>query len=83
MSFHVREDVTSSPVGGQLHVPAALPMGNEPPVTIVQEAGLTPEPVWTTWGKENPTPTGTRTRTPCPPCKQPVAILSYPGYWYR
>jgi hypothetical protein len=34
-------------VGGQHHAPAALyPPRKGPPVTIVQEAGLAPEPVW-------------------------------------
>jgi hypothetical protein len=35
-------------VSGQRHAPAALlPPGKGPPVPIVQEAGLAPEPVWT------------------------------------
>jgi hypothetical protein len=35
-------------VSGQRHAPAALlPPGKGPPVPIVQEAGLTPEPVLT------------------------------------
>jgi hypothetical protein len=35
-------------VSGQHHAPAALyPLGKGPPVPIVQEAGWTPEPVWT------------------------------------
>jgi hypothetical protein len=35
-------------VNGQRHAPAALlPPGNGPPVPTVQEAGWTPEPVWT------------------------------------
>jgi hypothetical protein len=35
-------------VSGQRHAPAALlPPGKGPPVPIVQEAGWTPEPVWT------------------------------------
>jgi hypothetical protein len=38
-------------VSGQLHVPAALSSGKEPPVSIVYEIGWTPEPVWTTWRK--------------------------------
>jgi hypothetical protein len=34
--------------GGQRHAPAALlPQGKEPPVPIVQEAGWSPEQVWT------------------------------------
>jgi hypothetical protein len=40
-------------VTGQLHAPAALPPGKEPPVTIGKEAGWAPEPVWTTWRREN------------------------------
>jgi hypothetical protein len=40
-------------VSGQLHAPAALPPGKELPVPIVQEAGWTPVPVWTTWRREN------------------------------
>jgi hypothetical protein len=35
-------------VSGQHHAPAALYLpGKGPPVPIVQEAGWTPEPVWT------------------------------------
>jgi hypothetical protein len=35
-------------VSGQRHAPAALlPPGKGPPLPIVQEAGLDPEPVWT------------------------------------
>jgi hypothetical protein len=48
-------------VGGQRHVSAALPLGERDPVTILQEAGWTPGPVWT--GAENlppPHPTGIR-----------------------
>jgi hypothetical protein len=45
-------------MSGQLHVPAALSPGKEPPVPIGEEViGLeverTPEPVWTTWSREN------------------------------
>jgi len=40
-------------VGGQRHVPAALPPGKDP-VHIVWEAGWAPEPVWT--GAENLAP---------------------------
>jgi hypothetical protein len=32
---------------GQLHAPAALPLGNEPKVPIGYEAGWAPEPAWT------------------------------------
>jgi len=35
-------------VSGQRHAPAALlPPGKRPPVSIGQEAGWAPEPVWT------------------------------------
>jgi hypothetical protein len=43
-------------VSGQFHVPAASPPRKEPPVPIGQEAGWTPEPVWTTWRRENSCP---------------------------
>jgi hypothetical protein len=33
-------------VSGQLHAPAALPSGKEPPVPIGYEAGWAPQPVW-------------------------------------
>jgi hypothetical protein len=38
-------------VSGQLHVPAALPPGKEPPIPIRYEVGCTPESVWTSWRK--------------------------------
>jgi hypothetical protein len=44
-------------VGGQRHAPAAF-IPRKDPVPIVQEAELTPGPVWT--GAENLAPTGTR-----------------------
>jgi hypothetical protein len=37
---------------GQLHAPAALP-GKESPTPTVQEAGLVPHPVWTSWRRES------------------------------
>jgi hypothetical protein len=40
-------------VSGQLHARAALAPEKESPVPIAQEVGLTPEPVWTTWRREN------------------------------
>ena len=40
-------------VGGQRHSPAALPPGKDP-VSILQEAGWAPGPVWT--GAENLAP---------------------------
>jgi hypothetical protein len=36
-------------VSGQLHAPDALTPGKELSVPIGQEAGWTPEAVWTTW----------------------------------
>ena len=44
-------------VSGQRHAPAALPPARNP-VSIVQEAGWTPGPVWT--GAENLAPTEIR-----------------------
>jgi hypothetical protein len=35
-------------VSGQLHAPAVLALGKEPPVHIGQEVGWTTESVWTT-----------------------------------
>jgi hypothetical protein len=40
-------------VSGQLHAPVALPPGKESPVPIGYEAGWAPEPVCTTWRREN------------------------------
>jgi hypothetical protein len=40
-------------VSGQLHVPATLPSGKDPPPPIGEEVGWTPESVWTTWRREN------------------------------
>jgi hypothetical protein len=39
-------------VSGQLHPPAALSPGKEPPVPIAQKAGWTPESVWTKWRRK-------------------------------
>jgi hypothetical protein len=43
-------------VSSQLHVPADLPPGEEPPVPIGQEAGWDPEPVWTLRRREKVCP---------------------------
>jgi hypothetical protein len=40
----------------ELHAPAALPPGKEPPVPIGQEVGWTSEPVWMIWRSENSWP---------------------------
>jgi hypothetical protein len=39
-------------VSGQLHAPAASHLGKECPVSIRQEAGCAPEPVWALWSRE-------------------------------
>jgi hypothetical protein len=43
-------------VSGQLHASAALPPRKETPVPIGEEAGWVPEPVWTTWRREDSCP---------------------------
>jgi hypothetical protein len=43
-------------VSGQLHAPAALPPGKEPPIYNGKEAVWTAEPVWTTWRNKNSCP---------------------------
>jgi hypothetical protein len=39
-------------VNGVLHVPSALTPAKKLPMPIGQEAGWTPEPVWTLWSRE-------------------------------
>jgi len=39
-------------MSGQLHAPAALLLGKEPPVPTCYGAGWAPEPVWTRWRRE-------------------------------
>jgi hypothetical protein len=58
-------------VSGQLRAPAALPPGEETPVPIEEEAGCTPDPVWTTWRRENSWPY--RDLNSDPSVVQPVA----------
>jgi hypothetical protein len=59
-------------VNSQIHSPAVLPMGKEPPVHIGMQVGWTPEPVWTLWSREKIlSPTGNRTST-----VQPIAIVT-------
>ena len=66
-------------VRGQLHALAALYPWKDP-VPIVQEAGLTPGPVWT--GAENLAPTVIR--SPDRPARsQSLYRLSYPGSPYK
>jgi hypothetical protein len=55
---------------GQVHAPATLPPGKQPPVPIVQEAEWAPEPLWTRWGGEK-TPALATNRTPV---VQPVDV---------
>jgi len=45
---------------GQFHAPGRLNLGEEPPVPIRWEVGLTPEPVWKRWRRENTFPVGNR-----------------------
>jgi len=46
-------------MSGQLHAQVDLTPGKEPLVSIVQEAGLASDPVWTQWWREKfPAPTG-------------------------
>jgi hypothetical protein len=40
-------------MSGLLHAQATLPPEKEPPLPIGYEVGWTPEPVWTTWRREN------------------------------
>jgi hypothetical protein len=58
-------------VSVQLHAPAALPPRKEPLVPIGQEVGWTPEPVWTTWRRENSWPYQNSNSDPS--ADQPVA----------
>jgi hypothetical protein len=61
-SCRLCEPVNDSHEIGQLHVPAVLPPEKEPLVSIGEEAGWIPEPVWTRWWREKfPAPAGTRT----------------------
>jgi hypothetical protein len=39
-------------MSGKLHAPAALSLGEEPPITISSDTGWTSEPVWTLWSGE-------------------------------
>ena len=56
-------------LGGQHHAPAALPTGKDP-VSIVQDTGWAPGPVWSV--RKNLTPTGIR--SPDRPAHSAVAI---------
>jgi hypothetical protein len=65
-------------VGGQRHIPAALPTGKRPG-TIVEEAGSSPWPVWT--GAEDLAPNGIRFPDR-PALSESLYRLSYPGPSY-
>jgi hypothetical protein len=56
---------------GQIHGPAALLPEKDPPVSIGQEVGWTPEPVWMMWRCENSRPY--RDSNSDPSVVQPVA----------
>jgi len=44
-------------VSGQLHAPATISLGNEPPAPRGLEVGWAPEPVWMQWQRQkNPFP---------------------------
>jgi hypothetical protein len=58
-------------MSGQLHTPAALPVGKSSPVPIGLEGGLAPEPVWTLWRRESLAMPGIK---PGPSSPQPVVI---------
>jgi hypothetical protein len=58
-------------MSGQFHAPAALSPEKERPVPIGLEVGWTPEPVWTTWRRENAWPY--RDSNSDPSFVQPVA----------
>jgi hypothetical protein len=59
-------------VSGQLHAPAALPLGKKLAVPTGQETGWAPEQFWTTWRGENSCPY--RDLNSDPSAFQPVAI---------
>jgi hypothetical protein len=58
-------------MSGELHAPASLPPGMQPPVPIVWEAGRASEPVWTLWEQFL---VFTANRTPTPRLSSLVAI---------
>jgi hypothetical protein len=58
---------------GQLHAPAPLPPGKEPPVHIGEESGWAPEPFWTRWWREKFPAPPPKESSPRPSIVQPVA----------
>jgi hypothetical protein len=63
-------------VCGQLHAAAALPLGNQPPVPIAQEALWAHEPAWTLCRREKSLATGIEVRLLGCPALNLVAILT-------
>jgi hypothetical protein len=62
-------------VSGQLHAPAALPPGKQPPVPTGKEAEWAPEPFLTRWWREKfQAPAGNRTQNFDHPARSLVAI---------
>jgi hypothetical protein len=59
----------------QLHSPATLSLGKEPPVPIVEETEWTPEPVWIQ-GQREKIPLPSMNRTPSRPARSLVTILT-------
>jgi hypothetical protein len=59
-------------MSGQLHAPAALPPGKEPPVPNGYEAGWAAEPVWNSWRGEKSCPYTDSNLDPS--AIQPVAV---------
>jgi hypothetical protein len=67
-------------VGGKRHASAALyPQGNDPPVTIVQEAGWASELVWTQRLEEKSFAFAGDGNPGRPVCSQTLYWLSYPN----
>jgi len=62
-------------VSGQLHAPAALLPGKEPPVPIEQGAGLAPQPDIARGWREELLSCPCRGSKPNRPARSPVAIL--------
>jgi hypothetical protein len=71
-------------MSGQLHAPAALTPGKEPPVRIGEEAGWASEPVWTTGEEKFLTPPGLELRPLGRPARsQSLYRLRSPGSQYQ
>jgi hypothetical protein len=71
-------------VSDQLHAPAALLLGKEPPVPIVWEAGWAPKSIWMLWRREIClTPAGNRAPIPRPSYNSAIKfrISTYKWWW--